>query len=105
VVLSVSASGRFGRNWMVGNGTLFAPYIGVSFLDYDEEIRGVTRLENAFPDGDSLEVRYKANSTNVDKWSGVIGLNVGFKNGVSVQGEYNKSRSGDRLLVSLVQRF
>lgn len=105
VVRSVSASGRFGRNWMLGNGTLFAPYIGVSYLDYDEEIRGVTRLENAFPDGDSLEVRYKANSTNVDKWSGVIGLNVGFKNGVSVQGEYNKSRSGDRLLVSLVQRF
>ncbi|WP_127111893.1 autotransporter outer membrane beta-barrel domain-containing protein [Shimia sediminis] len=105
VIRSVSGSLRFGRNWIVGNGIALAPYVGVSYLDYDEEIEGVTKLEDAFPDGDSLDVRYRANSTNVDKWSGVLGLNMGFRNGVSVQGEYNKSASGDRVLVSLVQRF
>ena len=105
VIRSVTGSLRFGRNWMVGNGISLAPYVGVSYLDYEEEIEGVTKLDDAFPDGDSLDVRYRATSTNTDKWSGVIGLNMGFRNGVSVQGEYNKSPGGDRVLLSLVQRF
>lgn len=104
-VSSVSASARFGRRWLVGHNTVFAPYIGVSYLDYDEEIEGVTGLPNAFPDGDSLEVRYRAQSTNVDKFSGVIGLNVGFKNGMGIQAEYNKSQSGERFVLSGVTRF
>ncbi len=104
-VRSVSASVRFGRQWIVGQKTVFAPYIGISYLDYDEEIEGVTGLPNAFPDGDSLEVRYRAQSTNVDKYSGVIGLNVGFQNGMGIQAEYNKNQSGERFVLSSVIRF
>lgn len=94
VVRSQSVSFRFGRHWIVGGKTVFAPYIGVSYLNYDQDIEGVTRLSNAFPDGDDLSVRYRATSTNADKYSGVIGLNIGFENGMGLQMEYNKNASG-----------
>ncbi|SHJ22062.1 hypothetical protein SAMN05444000_10662 [Shimia gijangensis] len=105
VVRSQNASLRFGRHWIVNGKTVFAPYIGVSYLNYDQYIEGVTALANAFPDNDDLNVRYRARSTNVDKFSGVIGLNIGFENGMGVQMEYNKSPSGERFVLSGVQRF
>ncbi|MEQ9693949.1 hypothetical protein [Shimia sp. SDUM112013] len=104
-VRSLTAGLRFGRRWVVFDDVLFAPYLGVSYLDYDEKISGVTRLNNAFPDGDSLDVRYTAQSTNADKVSAVIGLNVGFENGLSVQGEYNRNSNGDRFVLSATKRF
>lgn len=105
IVRSVTAGVRFGRHWIVGPNTIFAPYVGVSYLDYDQTIEGTTRLPDAFPDGDSLDVRYRARSTNVDKYSGVIGLNIGFENGMGLQMEYNKSPNGERFVLSATQRF
>lgn len=105
VVRSQTAGVRFGRHWLLNGKTVFAPYIGVSYLNYDQIIEGTTGVAGAFPDGDDLSVRYRARSTNVDKYSGVIGLNIGFTNGMGIQMEYNKSANSERYVVSAVQRF
>jgi len=104
-VRSVSVSGRVGRRWAFGPGHIVSPFIGVSYLDIDQIVEGTTRLRNAFPDGDDLAVRYKAKISNKAKWSGVIGLNLGFIQGVSLAGEFNLNPDSNRFVFSSTYRF
>lgn len=104
-VRSVSVSGRVGRRWAFGPGHMISPFVGVSYLDIDQVVEGVARLRDAFPDGDDLSVRYRASISNQDKWSGVVGLNLGFIQGFSVAGEYNYSGNSERFVVSTTYRF
>lgn len=99
------ASGRFGRRWAFAQGNVAAPYIGISYFDLDQTVEGVTRLPDAFPNGESLDVRYKARTQNRDKWSGVIGLNLGFQNGMSFNVEWAASENSDRTVIGGTIRF
>ena len=104
-VRSYTASVRLGRRWAFGSGNIIAPYVGVSYLDLDQEVEGTTRLRDAFPDGDDLELRYTARISNEDKFSGVVGFNLGFIQGISFSGEYNVGENSDRFVVSTTYRF
>jgi hypothetical protein len=104
-VRSVSVSGRIGRRWAFGPGHIVSPFVGVSYLDINQVVEGTTRLPDAFPDGEELAVRYKARISNKDKWSGVIGLNLGYVQGVSIAGEYNYSPRSKRFLLSSTFRY
>ncbi len=104
-VRSVTASARVGRSWAFGRGNIVSPFVGVSYLDINQVVEGTTRLRGAFPDGDDLAVRYKARISNEDKWSGIIGLNLGFIQGFSVAGEYNYSPNSERFVLSSTYRF
>lgn len=104
-VRSFSASSRVGRRWAFGPGHIISPFVGVTYLDIDQVVEGTTRLRDAFPDGDDLEVRYKAKISNEDKWAVVVGLNIGFMKGFAVSGEYNYSENSDRFLLTSTYRF
>ena len=104
-VRSTSVSSRVGRRWAFGPGHIASPFVGVSYLDIDQIVEGTTRLRDAFPDGDDLEVRYRAKISNEDKWAAVIGLNLGFIQGFAVSGEYNYSENSDRFVISSTYRF
>lgn len=104
-VRATSAGLRLGRRWIYGRGNLLSPYLGAAYLDLDETITGVARAPGAFPDGDRLEVRYRAKLKNQDQWSGVLGLNIGLLSGLSFQGEYNKSSNSERFQLSTTYRF
>lgn len=105
LIRSISANARFGRRWAYGPGHILAPYIGVNYLDLDQIVEGVTRLNDAFPNGDSLEVRYKAQIENIDKVALVLGVNFGFVNGVAITGEYTWSPRSERILLAATYRF
>ena len=104
-VQSHTVSGRFGRRWAFGPGHVVAPFVGVSYLDLDQVVEGVTGLQDAFPDGDSLDVRYRARISNTNKWSGIIGLNLGFVQGFSLSAEYNFNKDDERTVLSGTYRF
>ena len=103
--LSYGLSAILGSNTQLQHLSSLSVALAKGDLNYDQDIEGVTRLAGAFPDGDDLSVRCRAHSTNADKYSGVIGLNIGFENGMSVQMEYNKNATGERFVPSGVQRF
>ncbi|NRA99527.1 MAG: hypothetical protein HRU32_06860 [Rhodobacteraceae bacterium] len=65
----------------------------------------MTRLNDAFPDGDSLEVRYEARTRNKDKWSGVLGLNLGLISGYSVTLETALSENSQRFILGANRKF
>lgn len=104
-IRSYSASTRFGRRWTFGSGHIISPFVGVSYLDLDQVVEGTTRLKNAFPDGDDLELRYSARISNEDKWSTIVGLNIGLSQGISIVGEYNNNGSAERFVLSTTYRF
>lgn len=105
-IKSYSGSLRAGRRFAFGNGHIVSPYFGVSYLDVDSVVEGVTGLQSVFPDGDDLYVRYRIRQENLDKWSGVLGLNLGFANGTSIQAEYNRnSGGGERFVLAASVRF
>lgn len=105
-IKSYSGGVRAGRRFAFGNGHILSPYFGVSYLDVDSIVEGVTGLDDVFPDGDDLFVRYRIKQENLDKWSAVAGLNVGFRNGTSVQAEYNRNTGGgERFVLATSVRF
>lgn len=105
-IKSYTAGLRAGRRFEFGHGNIISPYFGVSYLDIDSVVEGVTSLRNAFPDGDDLFVRYRIQQENLDKWSVIAGLNVGFKNGTSIQAEYNRNTGGyERFVLTASYRF
>ncbi len=57
VIRSYTAGVRLGRRWSTGRGRVFSPCIGASYLYFKQRGHGTTRLNNAFLDGDSLDVR------------------------------------------------
>jgi len=104
-VESFSASGRLGRRWAYGPGHIVAPYIGVSYFHLDNVVEGTTALQDAFPDGDSLDVRYRARISNEEKWAAVFGLNLGFVQGYALTAEASVNQSNQRAIVSATYRF
>lgn len=97
---------RFGRRWLFGkSNNVIAPYFGVSYMDIDNYVTGVTTAPGEFDNGDKLYVRYQAHFDNKDKWSGVVGLSIGLKRGFGVQGEYSGNSNGQRFLLSGTYRF
>ena len=104
-IKSLSAGFRAGRRFAFGNGHIVSPYTGISYLDIDTRISGTATLEDAFSDGDELSVRYDAYLENLDKFAGVLGINVGFRNGTSIMAELNKSARSERILIAGQFRF
>ncbi len=104
-VTTINGSVRAGRRFFLGSGHALTPYFGVNYLDIDTRVQGVATLMDAFPDGDSLNVRYDIKLDNTDKYSGIAGLNFGFTNGMGVQLEWNKSARSDRFVLSAQARF
>jgi hypothetical protein len=104
-ISSISAGVRAGRRLVFGRGNLLAPYLGIAYSDIDTRVQGTTALQNAFPDGDSVDVRYDIQLENVDKYAGVLGLNMGFSNGFGAQFEFNKSARSERLVLTGLVRF
>lgn len=105
-ITSYTTGVRFGRRFQFGNGHLVSPYFGASYLYVNSTVEGVTRLSDAFPDGDDLYVRYRIDQQNADRWSGVLGLNVGFSNGTALQAEYNRNGGGgERFVLAASYRF
>lgn len=104
-ISNISAGLRAGRRLVFGNSNLLTPYIGVSYLDIDTRVNGVSTLRDAFPDGDDLNVRYDIQVDNTDKFAGILGLGMGFTNGMRIQLEWNKSARSERFLLSGELRF
>ncbi|PHR86225.1 MAG: hypothetical protein COA78_38165 [Blastopirellula sp.] len=105
-ITSNQAGFRGGRNFHAGNGWLISPYLGVSYLDVDQTVHGHTGLANAFPDGDDLFVSYTLHTENVDKWQGIIGLNLSApKSAFMIQGEYAAWKHSKRFTLSVTKRF
>lgn len=102
---NISASARAGRRLIFGNNNLLTPYFGISYLDIDTRVQGVATLRDAFPDGDDLNVRYDIQLDNVDKFSGLLGFNIGLQNGFGFQFEWNKSARSERFVLSGGYRF
>ncbi|WP_204113600.1 autotransporter outer membrane beta-barrel domain-containing protein [Shimia biformata] len=96
---------RFGRRYEIGNGNLFAAFVGVSYLNTTQTINSVARLRDAFSDGDDLNVRYRARLSNPFPYSFVVGFNYGHKDGWSFAAEYNRNAGGDRFVGSVSMRF
>ena len=92
-------------SWAFGNNHIVSPYIGLSYLDLDQVVEGTTALKDAFPDGDSLDVRYRARISNANKWSGIVGLNLGFIQGFAIAGEFNFYSEDTRTVLSTTYRF
>ena len=53
---------------------MLSAYVGADYLDVDQTVNGTTSLPDAFPDGDDLNVRYRIDQSNTDKWSGLVGM-------------------------------
>lgn len=105
-IKSTTAGLRLGRRFEFGEGHMVSPYAGASYLDVDTVIEGVYSLEDAFDDGDDLNIRYKVRQENVHKYSAILGLNMGFRNGTALQAEYNRNGGGDeRVVLSATYRF
>jgi hypothetical protein len=84
---------------------MISPFIGINYLDIDTRVQGVSTLKDAFADGDDLNVRYDVHLNNVDKYSGILGFGMGFKNGMGLQFEWNKSAESERFVLSGDFRF
>ena len=107
-VRSWGGGARIGRRWFFGRrdvSKVFSPYLGATYTDVDTRISGTTRLTDALPDGSDITVRFEGRVQNEDKWAGALGFNLGFRQGISLQGEWNKSSASERYVLSLEQRF
>jgi hypothetical protein len=104
-ISSISAGVRAGRRLFFGTGTLLTPFFGINYLDINTRVQGTSMLKNAFPDGDDLNVRYDIQLDNTDKYSGILGLAVGFTNGMAINFEWNKSADSERFVLSGNFRF
>lgn len=104
-IRSWTGSARVGRRWMFAKANILAPYIGVSYFNLDQIVEGTTRLPDAFPDGDSLDVRYRIRTENLDKWTGVVGLNIGLVNALSLGGEFAYSENSQRITLVVNYRL
>ena len=104
-ISTINAGLRAGRRFFLGKGTLLTPYLGINYLDINTRVQGVSTLKDAFPDGDDLNVRYDVKLDNTDKYSGILGLGVGFTNGMGLQLEWNKSEESERFVLSVDFRF
>ena len=82
-----------------------SPCIGLSYLDLNQEVEGSTRPRDAFPDGDDLDLRYRACISNTGKFSGMISFNLGSIQEILVAGEYNFSPNSDRFVDPTTYRF
>lgn len=82
-----------------------APYVGVDYTRMNTEVRGVASLDDAFPDGDGLYVRYDARVRNEDEKILIIGANAELGRHFDLQAEYGHSDGGDRIIVSTSYRF
>ena len=104
-ISSVSAGVRAGRRLFLSSGHALTPFFGVSYMDIDTRVNGVSTLRDAFPDGDDLNVRYDIQLDNTDKYAGIVGLSIGFTNGMGIQFEWNKSARSERFVLSGEVRF
>lgn len=104
-ISTINAGVRAGRRFFLGRGNGLTPYFGVNYLDIDTRVRGVATLPDAFPNGDGLNVRYDVQVDNADKYSGIAGLSFGFKNGMGIQFEWNRSANSERFVLSAEKRF
>ena len=104
-ITTTNASIRAGRRFLFKNGSMLSPFMGINYLDIDTRVQGITSLDDAFPDGDSIDVRYDIQLDNSDKYTGIIGLTSGFSNGMSLVLEWNKSSSSERFVLSGTVRY
>jgi len=104
-ITTTNASIRAGRRFFFKNGTMLSPFFGVNYLDIDTRVQGTTSLKDAFPDGDSINVRYDIQLDNEDKNTVILGLTTGFTNGMSVVFEWNKSSNSERFVLSGTVRY
>ena len=96
---------RAGRYWNISESLLLSAYLGADYLDVDQTVNGTTSLANAFPDGDDLNVRYRVDQENTDKWAGVIGMTFGLKRGIGVIAEVALGPDSHRYMASAYYRF
>lgn len=104
-VESTSAGLRTGLRYRIGDRIRVDPYVGVSYLHLDADVSGVATLNDAFPDGDPLKVRYTAHVQNIDDYSPTIGLNAEIGDHFYVQAEYAHADAGSRFLLTTTWRF
>ncbi len=104
-VTTVNAGVRAGRRLFLAKGHSLTPYFGINYLDIDTRVQGVATLRDAFPDGDDFNVRYDIQLDNTDKYAGIVGLSIGFTNGMGIQFEWNKSSGSERFVLSGEARF
>ncbi|MEQ9695646.1 hypothetical protein [Shimia sp. SDUM112013] len=104
-VTSTTVGLRVGQRFEFGPGHQFSPYVGVTYLDLKNVVDGVARLRNLFGDGDDLAVRYSGVFENKNKYSGIIGFNVGLKSGWNLSAEVNFNETDRRGLVGVTKRF
>ena len=57
-ITTTNASIRAGRRFFFKKGTMLSPFFGINYLDIDTRVQGTTSLDDAFPDGDIINVRY-----------------------------------------------
>jgi hypothetical protein len=104
-VTTINAGVRAGRRLFLGSGHSLTPYFGINYLDIDTRVLGVATLRDAFPDGDDFNVRYDIQLDNTDKYAGIVGLSIGFTNGIALQFEWNKSSGSERFVLAAEKRF
>ena len=104
-IVSLSAGVRTGRYWNISESLLLSAYVGADYLDVDQIVNGTTRLPGAFPDGDDLNVRYRIDQNNTDKWSGLVGMTFGLKRGIGVIAEAAFGENSHRYMASAYYRF
>ena len=104
-IVSQSAGARTGRYWNISESLLLSAYVGADYLDVDQIVNGTTRLPGAFPDGEDLNVRYRVDQNNTDKWSGLVGMTFGLKRGIGVIAEAAFGEDSHRYMASAYYRF
>jgi hypothetical protein len=104
-IISQSAGARTGRYWNISESLLLSAYVGADYLNVDQTVNGTTRLPDAFPDGDDLNVRYRIDQDNTDKWSGLVGMTFGLKRGIGVIAEAAFGEDSHRFMASAYYRF
>ena len=104
-IKSTNIGVRGGPRLALGGRGHIEPYLGISYFRLDTEVKGSASLANAFPDGDTLFVRYDARVKNTDDHSVGVGFNAEFGTRVYLQGEYGHADSGDRFILTTTYRF
>ncbi len=104
-IRSWRGSVRFGRRLIFGKQNILSPYIGANYTQLNTRVSGTTRLRDALPGGQDLTVRYKGKVENLDELAPSIGLNIGLRNGMNFNLEYNRADPSSQFLFSVQQRF
>ena len=104
-IISKSAGARTGRYWNISESLMLSAYVGADYLDVDQTVNGTTSLSDAFPDGDDLNVRYRIDQSNTDKWSGLVGMTFGLRRGIGVIAEAAFGENSHRYMASAYYRF